>query len=115
MKTEVKAMKRKIIFEGGVLPDLYSNMADNKDLDKKKCHSDENITSDGASKVIAVELNKRLPKAKENEQDPIPSDGEDGYPELNLDPAVIEQRKKKRIEKNKKENSSTIEKKQETQ
>lgn len=68
-------MKRKIIFEGGVLPDLYSNMADNKDLDKKKCHSDENITSDGASKVIAVELNKRLPKAKENEQDPIPSDG----------------------------------------
>lgn len=41
--------------------------------------------------------------------------GEDGYPELNLDPAVIEQRKKKRIEKNKKENSSTIEKKQETQ
>lgn len=110
-----QAMKRKHTFEGGVLSDKYSNMADTKDLDKKKCHSDENITSDGASKVIAVELNKRLPKAKENVQDPIPSDDEDGYPDLNLDPAVIEQHKKKRKENIRKENSSTIDKIQETQ
>ena len=34
----------------------------------------ENITSDAASKVVAVELNKRM-RAMENEQDRLPSDG----------------------------------------
>ncbi|VDH89551.1 Hypothetical predicted protein [Mytilus galloprovincialis] len=81
-------------------------MADARDPVKKKCDIDDNITSHGASKVVAVELNKKLPKAKENEQDSIPSDDEDGYPDLHLDPDVIAQRKRDR--KNKKESIENI-------
>lgn len=107
MKTEVKAMKRKSQSRSDVLYDQDYNMANNKDQEKKKCHIDETITSDPAAKVIAVELNKRLPQAKENKQDAIPSDDEDGYPELNLNPDEIEKRKRQRKENISKGNSQT--------
>ncbi|VDH89554.1 Hypothetical predicted protein [Mytilus galloprovincialis] len=100
-------MKRKFLAGSDVCINNNFKMADARDPVKKKCDIDDNITSHGASKVVAVELNKKLPKAKENEQDSIPSDGfhlisdEDGYPDLHLDPDVIAQRKRDR--KNKKE------------
>ena len=45
------------------------------DQPNPKKQTGENITSDAASKVVAVELNKMKMKATENEQDPLPSDG----------------------------------------
>ncbi|XP_052107128.1 uncharacterized protein LOC127739408 [Mytilus californianus] len=101
MKTEIKAMKRKFLPGSDVFVNNNCKMANARDPVKKKCDIDDNITSHGASKVVAVELNKKLPKAKENEQDSMPSDDEDGYPDLHLDPDVIAQRKR---DKNKKEN-----------
>lgn len=54
-----------------MLNDSDLNMGDQHNPMKQ---TGENITSDATSKVVAVELNKRM-KAKENEQDPLPSDG----------------------------------------
>jgi hypothetical protein len=45
------------------------------DQPNPKKQTGEHITSDAASKVVAVELNKMKMKATENEQDPLPSDG----------------------------------------
>ncbi|XP_071160384.1 uncharacterized protein [Mytilus edulis] len=101
MNSYQQAMKRKFLAGSDVCINNNFKMADARDPVKRKCDIDDNITSHGASKVVAVELNKKLPKAKENEQDSIPSDDEDGYPDLHLDPDVIAQRKRDR--KNKKE------------
>lgn len=100
-------MKRKCESRSDVLYDQDHNMANNIDQGNKKCHIDETLTSDAASKVIAVELNKRLPPAKENKQDSIPSDDEDGYPDLGLKKDEIEKRKRQRKENISKENSKT--------
>ena len=69
-------MKRKFPTGIDIQYDQNFNMTDKEDLSKKKCPQEENITSDAAAKVVAVALNRKNIKAKENEQDPIPSDGE---------------------------------------
>lgn len=48
---------------------------DSAEPGQNKFDIDDSVLDHAASKVVAVELNKRIPKAKENEQDPIPSDG----------------------------------------
>lgn len=66
------ATKRRHSEDINLLNDSDLNMGDQPNPMKQ---TGENITSDAASKVVAVELNKRT-RAMENEQDRLPSDGE---------------------------------------
>ena len=65
------ATKRRHSEDINLLNDSDLNMGDQPNPMKQ---TGENITSDAASKVVAVELNKRM-RAMENEQDRLPSDG----------------------------------------
>lgn len=88
MKTEIKiAVKRRHVTHLSDLNSLDFKMGDQQDKKNTTC-----LTDDPAAKVVSVELNKRL-KAKENEQDSIPSDDEEGYPDLGLNPVEIAKRK----------------------
>lgn len=88
MKTYNKiTTKRRLRTHLRVFNSLDLKMGDKPDNKKQKC-----LTDDPAAKVVSVELNKNL-KAKENEQDAIPSDDEDGYPDLGLKPEEIAKRK----------------------
>lgn len=96
MKTEMKlATKRRHSEDIHLLNDSDLNMGDQHNPMKQ---TGENITSDATSKVVAVELNKRM-KAKENEQDPLPSDDEEDLPDFNLTPEKIAAQRKKLAEK----------------
>lgn len=97
MKTEIKlATKRRHSEDINLLNDSDLNMGDQPNPKKQ---TGENITSDAALKVVAVELNKMKMKATENDPDPLPSDDDEDLPDFNLTPEKIAAQRKKLAEK----------------